>query len=262
MESSEDLIQMLFVIIGGVTMLMLVTLTAIYALNLSRKRMVEAEKEKSRIALEEKQKMLKASIDASERERKKIAEELHDHINAQLTVVRLSLVRSDGSNDHSDAVSHLDNTIQELRGISRELMPPVLERFGLLDALDDLFDKIETGTDLKIEFDAPEEWKHKNLERDLSLYRIVQEFAQNTMKYAEATKLFVQVKVGEKIELTLKDDGKGFDPERFERGLGTRNMESRIQYLNGTHQLSSGLGEGVSLRIAIPIKTPPTHVEG
>lgn len=240
---------------GGVLILLIVVFSAFYALNVSRRRVIQAEKEKARIALEEKQKMLEATIQGGERERKKIAEELHDHINAQLTVVRMSLVREEGENV-SNAVESIDHTIQELRGISRELMPPVLERFGLLDALDDFFDKVEKSGELQIDFNAPEEWEYKEIDRDLALYRIVQEFIQNTLKYANATKVDISVQADEShIYMNLRDNGVGFDPEKMESGLGTRNVNSRAEYLGGTAVLTSSPGKGVSLSVTVPLKT-------
>lgn len=255
MEDSSELIEILFLSLGGALILLIVVFSAFYALNVSRKRIVSAEKEKARILIEEKQKMLEASIQGGERERKKIAEELHDHINAQLTVVRMSLVREEGENI-SNAVESIDHTIQELRGISRELMPPVLERFGLLDALDDLFDKVEKAGELRIDFNAPEEWEYKDIDRDLALYRIVQEFIQNTIKYAEASKLDISVQAdGHHIYMNLRDNGVGFDMNQVESGLGTRNVNSRAEYLGGTANLSSSPGKGVSLSVTVPLNT-------
>lgn len=254
MGTGAEITEFLIMIAGGLLILLISVIAAFYALNVSRKRVIQTERDKAETALNEQRKMLAATIRGGERERKKIAEELHDHINAQLTVVRMSLSREKDSETASEAIESLDGTIQELRGISRELMPPVLERFGLLDALDDLFDRIEKSGTLRIEFEAPEEWEASNTERDLALYRIVQEFIQNTLKYGSASTVKVSVAVDdEQLKLSLLDDGVGFDMERVEAGLGTRNINSRAELLGGTAELHSEPGHGVSLRVTVPM---------
>lgn len=252
MGGDSEILALLFFLLGGVVVIAVALAVSFYALKVSRKRLIETEKEKSRIAIEEKQNMLKASIDGGEKERKKIAEELHDHINAQLTVVRMSLTRNKDEIS-AGAIEQIDGTIQELRGLSRELMPPVLERFGLLDALDDLFDKVEGTGSLHVDFDAPDEWENNQLDRDLALYRITQEFVQNTMKYGRASEIKVLVKRGDgNIHLVLKDDGVGFNQNEIKEGVGTRNIRSRVEYLRGESELYSKPGEGVELKLVIP----------
>lgn len=242
--------DVIILFVGGFFTIIMVMGIAIYALNVSRKRIAFAEREKARMALEEQGKMLKATIEGSELARKKIAEELHDQINAQLTVVRMAMARN--ATVDPEAVQTLDDTIQDLRAMSRELMPPVLERFGLLDALDDLFDRVESQTGLIIEFDAPEDWDKTDVQKDLALYRIVQEFVQNTLKYGKANTVTVKVLVEDVLTLEIKDDGVGFDSNTMEEGLGTRNMKSRIEYLKGTYQYTSSPGQGVYLRLTLP----------
>ncbi|NVK05480.1 MAG: hypothetical protein HWD92_11685 [Flavobacteriia bacterium] len=249
-----EILELLYMLIGGLVVLLVSVFAAFYALNVSRRRIIATEREKAQFALDEQKKLLAASIQGGERERKKIAEELHDHINAQLTVVRMSLSRDKENEIAAEAIQSLDGTIQELRGISRELMPPVLERFGLLDALDDLFDKVERSGGLRIEFDAPESWEPNNTARDLALYRMVQEFIQNSIKYAEASVISVSVKVeGDQLFMELKDDGKGFNMSEVQIGLGTKNIESRADFLNGTAELWSEPGQGVSLKVTVPM---------
>lgn len=250
MESNE-ILGTLYLLLGGFFILMVTMGVGIYALNHSRKRVLQAERAKAQLAVQEKSMMLRATIEGSERERRKIAEELHDQINAQLTVVRMAMARKDNPNLDS-AIGALDDTIQDLRGMSRELMPPILERFGLLDALDDLFNRIESQTALRIEFEAPEDWTVRNEKRDLALYRIAQEFIQNTLKYADAGQVTVLIRVGDTIDLEMKDDGNGYDPENNTPGIGTRNIMSRAEYLNAEVELNSMPGDGVYLKLRVP----------
>lgn len=252
MEEAEFL-DLIILLVGGLFTIITVMVGSLYALSHSRKRVIETEQEKARILVEEQSKLLSATIEGSERERKKISEELHDQINAQLTVVRMAVAQQGG--DNSSALETLDTTIQDLRSMSRELMPPVLERFGLLDALDDLFDRVESQTGLAIEFDAPEDWIEADVNRDLALYRIVQEFVQNTLKYGEANQLCVKVATSEQhLSISVMDDGVGFDMNTVNAGLGTRNIKSRVEYLNGSYKLWSEPGKGVSLQMTIPLE--------
>lgn len=244
--------EIAFLVLGGMSIIMAVMGMAIYALNVSRRRIAETEREKARMALEEQGNLLQATIEGSELARKKMAEELHDQINAQLTVVRMNLAQQGQVN--SSLVETLDQAIQDVRSMSRDLMPPVLERYGLLEALDDFFDRVESQSGLQIEFEAPEPLE-KSIQRDLALYRIVQEFIQNTLKYGGAKRVEVLVECKKKGQLSLmmKDDGVGFEMEEMTEGLGTRNMKSRIEYLKGEYVFESHPGCGVSLQLTIPI---------
>ncbi|GGH71028.1 hypothetical protein GCM10011318_13640 [Phaeocystidibacter marisrubri] len=249
----DELIKVLFLFGGGLITILIVMIGSIYALSHSRRKVVETEQEKARILVEEQNKLLRATIEGSERERKMISEELHDQINAQLTVVRMAVAQNGG--DNSSALETLDATIQDLRSISRELMPPVLERFGLLDALDDLFDRVESQTGLAIEFEAPEEWVEFKVNRDLALYRILQEFIQNTLKYGQAKQICVKVDIVDNtVNFSITDDGVGFDMNAVDAGLGTRNIKSRVEYLNGSYKLWSEPGKGVSLQMTVPLE--------
>lgn len=255
MVEVTEMEEALVLFLGGLVMLLVILSVAFYALTISRKRVLRVERERAEYEISKKSQLLRSSIDGAEAERKKIAEELHDQINAQLTVARMAMAGAEKTESVVGALESLDQTIQDIRSISRELMPPVLERFGLLDALDSLFDGVESKAKIHIEFDAPEDWDTSNLKRDLALYRIVQEFIQNTLKYAQASEIQVTVeRTEDTIRLLLKDDGVGMDLNRREAGLGTRNISSRVDYLSGTLFWRSAPSEGVTLDIEIPNK--------
>jgi len=158
-------------------------------------------------------------------------------------------------NNNQDQLDMLDKTIQQLREISRELLPPVLERFGLIEALNDLFNRVEGQCEIVVDFEGPDHWPKKIMKRDLAIFRIAQEFIQNTVKYARANHIEVKLDLtDEGMELILADNGVGFDTNNVKEGLGMRNIHSRIEYLNGSIRWDSAPDKGVCLAITIPLK--------
>jgi len=203
--------------------------------------------------------IMQAIIHGEENERKRLSQELHDsliqqlsaakfHINSTLAILKHKKIKP------SLTVSNkiLGEAIQEVRTISFNLMPPMLQEFGLLKSItafatrykkDSKFEIVNNTALPKI---APE--------LQLELFRISQEFISNAIKHGEADeiKMFISYQ-NNLLQIIFTDNGKGFDIKKRPTGMGLRNIEGRIKSRNGVTKITSEIGKGTSIKILIPI---------
>jgi signal transduction histidine kinase len=192
---------------------------------------------------------------AEEREKKKIARELHDGLGQQLTLVNLLFQNISPTKEQETAhlaVSNLlKESIRELREISYNLNPPELEN-GFLHAIHRFANRINsTGLiDFKIEIQkgiVEETLDH--IDR-INVYRIIQELVNNTLKHAKATQIyFLMEKNKNQVSILLKDNGKGFEFEKAQAGMGIQNIQYRMKMLNIESEYSAILGKGVAIKM-------------
>ncbi len=203
--------------------------------------------------------IFKAMLEGEEKERSRIGKELHDGIISQLTAVRVrfSSFLVDNSVFNRSAFEqsyrYLDETMRDLRKTAHNLMPEAVAKGGLIGALSDFCSKMDNENATRIHFMTT---GYSTLDKtlELSLYRIVQELVQNALKYAAAHTLLVQVNFFEQlIEITVEDDGNGFDTGGSTTGTGLRNIEDRIQAMSGHMELLSDLTRGTTVYIEIPL---------
>ena len=213
--------------------------------------------------------LLEVNIQAQENERKRIARDLHDDVGTLLSTVKLKIGQISQnakrshplpSNFEREAKLLIDETIANTGRISRDLLPATLEEFGLVDALKELCDRINTSSNITVHFLHEGNGRRLKKKIELALYRMVQELVNNSVKHAEADKINVALKVESgQLEMIVNDNGKGFDFQKVKqrppekRGLGLRNMESRISVLNGKIMYESALGSGTKVTINVEV---------
>ncbi|MEM9921845.1 MAG: ATP-binding protein, partial [Bacteroidota bacterium] len=153
----------------------------------------------------------------------------------------------------------LDETIDNIRSITRDLMPTNLERFGLLAAVEDLCKRINDTGELNMSFQYNQK-KRIDEQKEFALYRIVQELVNNTLKYAKADEVQIQLTFNEGIlKLSYVDNGRGFELEKWRKdttlqnGLGLRGIETRASVLGADVQLNSAPEKGFQLALNVAI---------
>lgn len=208
------------------------------------------------------QQMIEAVLNAQEQERKIIGEELHDNINQILTAIKINLGFVLGLGElRKDLVKKcLDNTafaIEEVRKLSRALiLPSNLRELGLVSSLHIMAKDIQSVTSLDIvicdgEFDEGV----LNEEQKTALYRIAQEQMNNILKHAKASNVLIHLSsCAEGIELSISDDGKGFDLNLKKNGIGFYNISNRVKLFNGSLIIDSAPGKGCLLSVHIESK--------
>lgn len=209
------------------------------------------------------QKVLYAMINAEERERSRIAKDLHDGVSPVMSAIKLYIQSLNGSTDEQlkiELVKKINSAINEaiisIHEISNNISPHILQNFGLKAAIESFLVKI---SDLKkvsanVKFEIGQRF-NENVE--IVLYRITTELINNTMKYAKASSLIINFFIkGGNIYMIFKDDGKGFDTEKVlnsRSGMGLFNMKNRVGALNGQFNIESKKNEGVKVEVIVPL---------
>ena len=203
---------------------------------------------------------------SQEEERRRIARELHDEAGQSLTAVKLGLDRLEQKvptenlalqNDLKDIRKMLVRTSSEIRSLSYKLHPTLLVDLGLEPALKLYFNEIRDHSNLDIHFNMIGFDKRMNRDLETALYRFSQEALTNTLKHSGAETFKCKIiRSYPNLIFTAEDDGTGFDGKidnREKRSLGLIGMRERALLLGGTFQLKGGPGEGVRIRIEIPM---------
>jgi ligand-binding sensor domain-containing protein/signal transduction histidine kinase len=208
-------------------------------------------------------------VSSQETERKRIASELHDGLGQNLLVIKNRASMGAGLSDSNSGAfeqfreieSIVSETITEAQQIAYNLRPLHLDRFGLKSALEDMMEKVESASGIKFSSRiAPLDGLFSK-EYEINLYRIIQETVNNIVKHSYASEALIVIDRSEdKVSITVKDDGKGFDdnPETsiFNRraGLGIASIEERVRLLNGSLMIDSSPDKGTTIKITLPLK--------
>lgn len=203
---------------------------------------------------------IRTEINMLEKERKRIATDLHDELGPILSAVRiqinhLSLDKPADKKIVEFANKHIDDILAKTREISYNLLPNTLVRKGLVKAVQEYISKLRETHKLIIDFIGAD--IELPIETSINIYRIIQEIIHNTIKHADAVKLIITLqKNGNKLVLMTSDDGAGFDYEKrveSSEGLGLISLQSRAEVLNAKFNFRSIPGYGTQYVIEIPL---------
>jgi len=251
-----------YLLIAGAAALLLIVLllfrTYRQKQRLQQKRILELETQQQLIAAG-------AVIKGEEQERTRLAKDLHDGLGGMLSGIKYSfqtmkgnlIMTPENQQAFERSMDMLDSSIKEMRRVAHNMMPEALVKFGLDTALKDFCEDINRSGALQVNYQSigMEEVVVEGTAA-IAVYRIIQELLNNTMKHAAATNAIVQLsKTQDGINITVEDDGNGFDPLILERatGIGWRNIQSRVEYLKGKMDVSTSPGKGTSVQIEINI---------
>jgi len=201
-----------------------------------------------------------AEISVMEKERTRIAADLHDELGPVLSVIKFQVDYSrDSPMNEKDqlvkASEQLDGCLVRLREIANDLMPGALLKKGLVTALQEFITKVELTGKLKVHFEHEQEVQLGE-DKAIHLYRVLQEVIHNTMRHSGASEMLIRLSSEDNCLLIhCRDSGKGFDTEamnREGRGIGLNSMKNRIEILGGTFLIESKPGKGTALLFSIP----------
>jgi PAS domain S-box-containing protein len=206
--------------------------------------------------------LINAVVEGQESERKRLSRELHDGLGPLLSSVKHNMDVIDPSNSSDPdknikylnySITLLNDAINELRTISQNLMPRILEDFGLVSALKELCERISQTNKLQVSFYSNEKYFDINKEIELGLYRIAQELLNNALKHSKADKINIQlVRKNDKVILLVDDNGIGFDTRSSSKGFGLKNIQSRAKAFNGILNIESDLQKGTITTLEVP----------
>ncbi|MHA7057023.1 sensor histidine kinase [Aquimarina sp. M1] len=252
--------QIIVVILIAIMVLLLMAVSLVLFFFFSRKKIIAAELEKANLEISYQKDLLHSTIETQEEERKRIAQDLHDAISAKLNVVSLSTnVLIDGTlnkEEQEQTLQHIlsvtTKTLESSRRLAHNLLPPILENFGLQAAIEELCDEFISSKKVTVDYKII----YNNLlskRNELHIFRIIQELLNNSVRHGQATHVILNIKEdNEQLHLTYSDDGKGFDIASVSKnkGIGLRNIESRVDILDGKLSYHSEIGNGAMFTIS------------
>ncbi|MEH6652432.1 MAG: cache domain-containing protein [Motiliproteus sp.] len=199
-------------------------------------------------------------------ERKRFSRELHDGINQLMVSVkyRLELAREGIRNSEDSAIAHLDQgelilneAIREVRRISHDMRPTVLDDLGLIPTLNSLLDEYALRTGIRVEQQVELADRKLSEEIDITFYRVVQEALTNIERHADASHVWLRGRwQGDSFQLEIADNGCGFDTgdSKCADGIGLRNMRERIELLGGEFSIDTQRNNGTRIRAKLSLE--------
>jgi PAS domain S-box-containing protein len=204
-----------------------------------------------------------AIIQGQEEERKRVSMELHDGVGQLLTAMQMKvdfLKNGEDSQDaargqeFAEAVNMVHHARQEVRRISYNLMPSVLSDFGLEEALGNLCKVIENNSEVVVDAFIDTGGRRFAEPVEIAIFRIAQEALNNALKYSQATSLMLELSaLDNQLQLIVEDNGRGFDPQKTNRGQGLANLAQRARLLNGHLEIGTAPGQGTRVRAVLPV---------
>lgn len=257
---SEDSEIILIFVSSAIIIVVLAILVALFVL-IYQKRLVAQEIRLQKMKNDFQQELLQATIAEQERERSRLAKDLHDGIGSLLSGLKLNLKYQQSQvQDNEDqmrflnkACDMLETGITDVRRVSHSLLPVTLESFGLVLALEECIEPLQTGSDLAISMECTGSARRLLPATELGLLRVIQELLQNTIRHAEANTARITIAFNtDMVEVNYRDNGKGFDLTDNGSGLGIKNMQSRIHALHGTIQFHRDSPLGFHAQLSVP----------
>jgi signal transduction histidine kinase len=213
------------------------------------------------LKIEHQQTLTKSILQTEEKERRRIAKDLHDDIGSKLNVVLLYLHRLEKKVNEpkltevlQETKDLINKTVQSTRDISHNLLPPTLDKFGLRAALIELVEQYNQSHEVSIQLKLPTTFPFEmDKEKEIHFYRAIQELIKNSVTHGHADSISIKLyPVEQQLFVDYRDSGTGFDLSAVKNqggGLGLRNIESRLQVLNSEIEYQTSPGQGVFAQI-------------
>jgi two-component system sensor histidine kinase UhpB len=226
-------------------------------MDITDRRKLEAELAAQKI--NKQREITEATIQAQEKERTELGKELHDNINQILSTTKLYIDMALTETDIREELlqktyRNISSAIEEIRMLSKSLVPPSLGDIGLKEAVSELIASLNISQRIKLTLKTTG-IESVNMPDNLKLmaYRIVQEQVNNIIKHSRATTAEIKLAVSRKMfNITVKDNGIGFDAKRKSNGIGLSNITSRAELHNGKVDVVSSPGKGCTLKVSLP----------
>ncbi len=262
--------HVLLIIIFGTTALLLSSIFLVYMLLYFRHRQKVNIQDKITLKAQYEREILTAQLEVQNTTLQHIGQELHDNVGQLLAVARINLNVVEEAKEGDDNRKYIQQaneliaqSINDLRSLTKSLDGDFVQDFGLSESIAQELQRVRNTGIFGTEFRTSGEAYSLGFQREIVLFRIVQEVLNNAIKHAEAKKLTVNIiYLPESVTLTLQDDGKGFDyPSTQEKilsqsGAGLRNMQRRAALIGGQYTLKSLPGQGTT--VSINLLTQPT----
>jgi two-component system NarL family sensor kinase len=252
-------------VFAGIALSLLVSGFLVYR-NLKHRQTIQQQKI-NELETEKQLTATEAVLQGEEQERSRLAKDLHDGLGGMLSSVKYSfshmkenlIMTSENAEAFERSIDMLDSSIKEMRRVAHNMMPEVLIKYGLDNALKELCADLGRNGSLQVNYQSIDMEAYDFAPNvSVTAYRVIQELTNNVLKHSGAQNLLVQAHVSLEdhlLQLTVEDDGKGLDLAGLENtgGIGWKNIRNRMELLKGKMDVNSGAGKGTSVLIEIPL---------
>ena len=218
------------------------------------KKILKEKSQQHQLELEHQKEVSLQYISVQESERKRIAEILHDDIGNKLNILSLWINNEETWNNKRSKeiiAQQIPELIEATRTISHSLYPVNLEKFGLILTIEALISNVNES--ITVQLILNHNYHKRPISFEVQVYRIIQEFLSNVIKRAKATQMLIHIRDTDALlTIILSDNGVGFDCNLLQKGMGLKNIETRIQSINAFSKWKSKKDEGSQLIIALP----------
>jgi signal transduction histidine kinase len=204
-------------------------------------------------------------VRVQEAERKSLSRELHDEVGQMMTAMRMELGNAESflPTSPDQAIAHMksaaglaEQTLRSVRSLARGLRPSMLDELGVGPALNWLAREFTRHTSIQVHLTADDSLDHLPESYRTCIYRVVQEALTNSARHSHATEVFLDIKrVDNILNMTIQDNGSGFDINKQVKGIGLLGMKERVKELDGELDIVSSPGEGTRLKVQVPLGT-------
>lgn len=261
----------IYALVAGIILIILLFFTIFRISQLRKRNLINQQndaiqKQQIEKLIKEKEiEAINAMVEGQESERHRIARDLHDRLGATLSIVKMhfksveesiEVLKEKNVKQYKEANNLLDEACDQVRQIAHDMASGVLIKFGLVAALEALKETVETAGQLKINLIDIGLEERLTYEYEINIYRILQEILTNTLKHAQATEMNVQLfRKENSLSIVVEDNGTGFNPEKSDefKGIGLKNIESRVYKFDGEVSIDSGKGAGTTIAIDLPL---------
>ena len=230
-----------------------------------RKKQIEQQAKLDSEIAHQKEIRTKAILEAEEKERRRIAQDLHDGVGQLLSAAKLNLSNLDSKIATQteeqklamqNALSLVDDSVKEVRAVSHNMMPNTLIKLGLASAVREFITKLGNAPTLKVDLEIVGLDTRLDNQIETVLYRVIQEIVNNIIKHAKASQISMQlIRHDTELNIMIEDNGVGFDTNQLDNfeGIGLKGIQTRIEFLNGSVHFDSSIGRGTTVIIDIPL---------
>lgn len=254
--------NMTWVLVLGSTGMLLLCLGMIAFFFLYQKKLLANKLQVSAMEALHKDELLQNTIEQVEHERKRIARDLHDEVGMLFTLLSRKMDQIQITKDKhqydllfNETKELTDKGLKSTRRIAYNIIPPELETLGLAATLENFCSQIAESDAIQVDIRTGIFKDEPSARISLALFRITQELIGNTLRYADATAVQIELSDGDHIiNYSYHDNGKGFDVNNkvSRKGLGLRGVDNRAHMINGEIKITSSPGNGFSVTIQIP----------
>lgn len=244
---------------AGISITFILAASIILFVVFYQKRLFAHQLKLKKLESEHRKKLLEVSIQAQEKERKRIASDLHDEVGALLSTTKLYLSHLEQSPNPVTVGNKIEGIIDEaqknLKNILNNITPQNLEQFGLISAVQEVCNRINDAHLLHVNFEFNDE-KRLASDQEIGLYRITQELLNNTMKHAGASEAKIHFNfMAQQLLFNYQDNGRGMNLQTVvpntQSGLGLQNIRSRVELMNGSVYFESTPDEGFKAKLVL-----------